>query len=660
MDHDQIDILKRALAREKAARKQAERILEDKAAELYDVNEKLKISNRDLEIILTRTDSQLQGVFENIVDAYLIIDLMGNILKMNDAAVSLLGFCDNKEEFNLIKMVHPDESERVQKSFKKLLKKGAITDFHVNIITKTKESKIVHINASIIYDQGIAVAAQGIVRDITKIKADEEQLIESENRLSTLILNLDSGVVLEDENRKIVLINKKFTELFNINKSPVELKGIDCKSASEQNSVLFKDPVAFIQRMNSIDEKKEAVIGDELEMINGKILERNYIPIVQGDQSKGFLWTFKDITLNRSYRKSLEAQRQKYRGIITNMNLGLIEVDTEDKVLMANQSFLEMSGYTEKELIGNIAGDLLPLDEGKEVIKKENTKRKRGHSNSYELQVKNKSGQIRHWLISGAPNYNINGEIVGSIGIHLDITDLKSLESQKESLLKALEKSNDELQEYAHVVSHDLKSPLRSINALVSWIKDDNVGKLDKNSLQNFALIESTLEKMEGLITDILNYSTVGAKSNDLQKLDLNYLIEDLKTTIFIPDHIFIKIINPLPVIIADKTKIHQLFQNLISNALKFIDKEKGIVEIDVLDKKTHYQFSIKDNGMGIEEKYHKKIFEIFHSLNKSKDSTGIGLSIVKKIIELHEGEIWLESEPNLGTTFYFTLKKYQ
>ena len=102
------------------------------------------------------------------------------------------------------------------------------------------------------------------------------------------------------------------------------------------------------------------------------------------------------------------------------------------------------------------------------------------------------------------------------------------------------------------------------------------------------------------------------------------------------------------------------MFQNLISNALKFIDKEKGIVEIDVLDKKTHYQFSIKDNGMGIEEKYHKKIFEIFHSLNKSKDSTGIGLSIVKKIIELHEGEIWLESEPNLGTTFYFTLKKYQ
>ena len=100
------------------------------------------------------------------------------------------------------------------------------------------------------------------------------------------------------------------------------------------------------------------------------------------------------------------------------------------------------------------------------------------------------------------------------------------------------------------------------------------------------------------------------------------------------------------------------MFQNLLSNAIKFIDKPKGLIEIDVQEKGAFYQFSIKDNGIGIEKKFHEKIFKIFHALNKSKDSTGIGLSIVKKIVNLHEGEIWLESEPKIGTTFYFTLKK--
>lgn len=529
MSQDKIDILHRALAREKAARKQAEKILETKAEELYDAKQKLEKSYSELEALLNTKDSQLQGVFENIVDAYVIMDLSGNILKMNDAAVDLLGFKHAKENFNLIKMASPNETERVIESFKLLLKKGSLTDFHLNIITKKKESKLVHVNASIIYDNEIPVAAQGIVRDIT---------------------------------------------------------------------------------------------------------------------------------LDNKYQKSLEAERAKYSSIIANMNLGLLEVDTDDKILMANQSFSEMSGYSEEELFGHVGGELFPIEGGSKIIEDENIKRRKGESNSYEIKVKTKSGEIRHWLISGAPNYNLNGKVVGSIGIHLDITDLKSLELEKEKLLSKLGKSNDELQEYAHIVSHDLKSPLRSINALVSWLKEDNAGKLDDTSIQNFALIETTLEKMEQLITDVLNYSSVGTNENEKTDVNLDTLITDLIKIMYKPDHVTLEILNKLPTLKGDKTKLQQLFQNLIGNAIKFINKEKGFVKINVEDVYTHYQFSIADNGMGIEKKFHNKIFKIFHALNKSKDSTGIGLSIVKKIIDLHEGEIWLESEPEKGTTFFFTLKK--
>ncbi|WP_142784565.1 sensor histidine kinase [Changchengzhania lutea] len=529
MGQDKIDMLQRALAREKAARKQAEKILESKAAELYEAKDKLEKSYSELEALLNKTDSQLQGVFENIVDAYVIMDLMGNILKMNDAAVSLLGFDDANEDFNLLEMANPNEMERVAESFQSLLINGSLTDFHVNVITRKKEEKLVHINASIIYDDGKPVAAQGIVRDIT---------------------------------------------------------------------------------------------------------------------------------LDNKYQKSIEAERVKYSSIIANMNLGLVEVDNDDKILLVNQSFTEISGYTEKELIGEIGGKLFPVYEDSQVIETENLKRQDGESNSYELKVRNKAGELRHWLISGAPNYNLKGEVIGSIGIHLDITDLKSLELQKERLLSKLGKSNDELEEYAHIVSHDLKSPLRSINALVSWLKEDNDGKLDDISMQNFALIEATLEKMEQLISDVLSYSSVGTSENEKVNVNLDEVITDLIQMMYKPEHITVEILNTLPTLKGDKTKLEQVFQNLIGNAIKFIDKTEGFVKIKAEELSTHYQFSIADNGVGIEEKFHNKIFKIFHALNKSKDSTGIGLSIVKKIVDLHEGDIWLESELGKGTTFFFTLKK--
>ena len=589
----------------------------------------------------------------------MVIDFEGNILKFNEAATKLFGFDIDKESIKVGSLIYKDDFQYAVDCFVQLNEKGFFKDYETRVYTKSKEVKWVHINGSIVFDKhNKPIAAQGIVRDITAEKASEEKLIESENRLATLILNLDSGIILEDENRKIVLSNTKFCELFKLKAKPTDLIGMDCVSAAEHNKLLFKDPEAFIQRMDAIDTAKKVVIGDELVMVDGTILERNYMPINISGKSKGFLWTFTDVTLKRTYRKRVEAQKQKYYNIIANMHLGLVEVNNDDEILMINQSFTDMSGYTEEELLGKKSRDIYPIDDGSGIIEEEQEKRKKGESSSYELNAICKFGKTRHWLISGAPNYNLEGDIIGSIGIHLDITELKSLELQKEKLLLKLEKSNDELQEYAHIVSHDLKSPLRSIDALVSWLKEDNKGKLDDMSLKNFELIEATLEKMEQLISDVLDYSSVGTDSSDKVDVDLNKKFNNIMSMLYIPEHIEIKLINALPTIKGDGTKLQQLFQNLISNAVKFIDKEKGLITIDVDDFKSHYKFSIQDNGIGIDKQFHDKIFKIFHALNKSKDSTGIGLSIVKKIVDLHEGQIWLESEVNVGTTFYFTLKK--
>ncbi|MEN8885181.1 MAG: PAS domain S-box protein [Winogradskyella sp.] len=656
---EDIDIYKRALAREKASRKAAEQILEAKSAALYETSKKLQESNKKLEWLVKQKTSELKGVFENIVDAYIVMDLWGGVLKMNEAAVNLLGYDNTVKPFNLLELADASEVDNVMNAFETLMTEGAVTDFHVKINTKTHTQRLVHINASIIINENNKpIAAQGIVRDITKEKEAEDLLIESESRLSTLILNLDSGVLLEDENRKIVLTNNQFCDLFSIPVAPSLLVGQDCSDSAEQSKVQFQNPEEFVIRINDILTKRTAVIADELKMTNGKILERDYIPIFKNSEYKGHLWSYRDVTLKRNYRQSLEAQRSKYQSIIANMNLGLVEVDNDDKILMINQSFEEMSGYTEKEIIGKCGIEIFPVIGEKEIITREHVKRREGSSSSYEIKVNTKSGDIRHWLISGAPNYNINGEVVGSIGIHLDITDLKNLQLQKENLLSKLERSNDELQEYAHIVSHDLKSPLRSIDALISWIKEDNKGNLDDVTLQNFSHIGTTLEKMEQLISDVLEYSSVGADDAVKEDVDIDILIKELINILYVPDHISITVDSKLPVLRGYKTKLQQLFQNLISNAVKFIDKPKGKITINVSLSDDCYQFSVADNGIGIEEKFHDKIFKIFHSLNKSKESTGIGLSIVKKIVNLHKGDIWLESTPGLGTTFYFTLKK--
>ena len=660
MSQERIDILERSLSREKAARKSAEKILEDTSRDLYILSDKLRATNSKLENLLHEKSSQLKGVFENIIDAFVVIDLWGNVIKFNDAATLLFGYNINTEALNILNLIHVEDMEYAKKSFTDLQIKGFFKNYKARVYTKLNGVKWVHINASIIYDKDKnPIAAQGIVRDITKDRTSNEKLIESENRLSTLVLNLNSGIILEDENRKIVLSNTKFCELIDKDTHPDDLLGLDITVLSEQNKNLVKNPELFVKSLHKIAEKKAAVFGAQIEMADGKVIGINYMPIILDGKSKGFLWTFTDITLEKKYNLSLEAQKLKFSNIIANMNLGLVEVNNDDEILLINQSFLDMSGYSEEELLGKKANQILFKKEGDNIILQQNKHRLTGESNSYELKVKNKNNEFKHWLVSAAPSYNLLGDIVGSIGIHLDITALKNLELQKELILKELEVSNNQLHEYAHIVSHDLKSPLRSIDALVSWIKADNVGKFDKVTTQNFQLLDTTLETMEKLISNVLKYSSAGSKAKEKEKdIDLNRTLSNLKDMLLIPDNISIKVLNKLPTVKGDNTKFQQLFQNLLSNAIKFCDKENGIIEVNYVDNNTFHQFSIKDNGIGIQKKYHDKIFQIFHSLNKRKDSTGVGLSIVKKIIHLHEGDIWLESEPNVGTTFYFTIKK--
>lgn len=228
---------------------------------------------------------------------------------------------------------------------------------------------------------------------------------------------------------------------------------------------------------------------------------------------------------------------------------------------------------------------------------------------------------------------------------------------EQQQLLHNLEVRNQELSDYAHMVSHDLKSPLRSIDTLTAWLKEDYKEKLGDAGGESINLIRNNVEKMDTLITGILEYSTIGKNRMDVYNVDTNKLIDDIIELIEIPSCITVTK-NNLPILKGDKYRLQQLFQNLIANAIAYNDKPAGTVDISVESKGDFWQFAIKDNGKGIDAVYFKKIFKTFEKLENNGKSTGIGLSIVKKIIDLYGGKIWLESQLEKGTTFFFTLKK--
>lgn len=485
-----------------------------------------------------------------------------------------------------------------------------------------------------------------------QLKKDKEEL----NRLSYVASANKNGVVFTKLDGSIFWCNDAFLALTGyskseiIGKTPIELGRTTSTDKKEIKKMVeaFHSGNAFevdlVHARKNGDSFWSRVKGQPIADSQGNTIQ--YFAILE------------DISLKKRYDESLEIEKEKYRGIIANMNLGLLEVDLNGMILMANQSFLDMSGYDTEELIGNKASGLFLTEEGEKILESKDKLRSEGVIDSYEVNVIDKSNENKTWLISGAPNYDIQGNLIGSIGIHLDITAQKALEKQKENLLIDLAKTNKELEDYAQIVSHDLKSPLRSMNSLISWIKEENEGGFEEQTMKYFSLMEHKVEKMDHLIEGILTYSKIDKEASRGEKVNTNDIIKGIIDMIHVPEHIKVTINNPLPVIKADRFRIQQLFQNLIGNAVNYIDKEKGLVEIACEEFASHYVFSVADNGVGMPKEIHGKIFETFKAYTTSKHSTGLGLSIVKKIVLFYKGEIWLESEEGKGTTFYVKLKK--
>jgi len=448
----------------------------------------------------------------------------------------------------------------------------------------------------------------------------------------------------------VIRINLK-GELVLRNKASEVFDQLYINGKKRSDKVLFK----YLSRSLSIESRELAFEGENdrrFYLVRSKVSESNeYINIY-----------LRDVTESKINERKLKIQEEKYRNIITNMNLGLLEVDKDDMVQFCNHSFTVISGYEFDEIKGKHAASMFLHDPQKPIIEEKNQLRTEGAADSYEILARNKQGEKRWWLISGAPNYNDQGEIIGSIGIHLDITEQKRLEADLEKALLSSREASKAKEAFLANMSHEIRTPL---NAIIGMIRELNKEELSQKQRGYLNSAQKASQHLLSIVNDILDISKIEAGELKLEQTHF-YLrevmvdVENILRNQAIQKHIEFLVqveAQVSEVFIGDPAIIRQILINLAGNAIKFT--QQGFVKIHCgagIPVDDHQQLSIHitDTGIGMDDEFVQRVFTKFQQEDKSSSrkfgGTGLGMVITKELIELLQGEISIKSQKGKGS----------
>ncbi len=494
------------------------------------------------------------------------------------------------------------------------------------------------------------------------VAAKTAELRRTALRISNVISNMQEGVLVEDENRRIALVNPGFCTMFGIPVAAELLIGTDCSGSAEQAKHLFADPEGFVEGINQLLAKREKTTGEILLLKDGRSFSRDYVPILIEGSYRGHFWKYSDITSQRKYEDALVRSEEKYRLLIENMNLGLLEVDMEGRIKYANQSFCVMSGFTREEMYGQVGEELFTTPENRHVIVKKNRSREKGISDAYELEVTNKQGHKKWWLISGAPLFNHEGKQIGSTGIHLDITERKQLEFTLREAKQMAEDTAKAKEVFLANMSHEIRTPMNAILGLGKQLVKTELNTHQRSFLES---INTAADNLLVVINDILDFSKIESGKLDLEAIgfslpDLIGQISNMLKSKAEEKGLTFKLEvdeQIAPVLIGDPFRINQVLLNLLSNSIKFT--EKGSIRLvcrvnESNAKEQTIELVVEDTGMGIDKKYLKKIFQKFsqESVNVARKygGTGLGMAITKQLVDIMDGKITIESRKDEGT----------
>jgi PAS domain S-box-containing protein len=557
-------------------------------------------------------------------------------------------------------MLQPQDLLLLDKEIEKSVATGQDFEFFNSIEFPDKRVKYILTLGQVIKNEAEEViGAQGSIQDITEKTLVEQSLINSNKLLDESQSIAKIGSWKFDLVTNDLVWSKAHYDIFELE----ELSSDKLFAAYRER--IFPEDLKILDNLN-LDKLN---IDEDFKISYRIVLPDNSIKHIleigkpiknEKGQMIGLQGSIMDVTEKTLAEQKIAEKAKEINDIRSALDeSSIVSISDKNGVFsFVNDNFCTISKYTKEELVGKdqriISGNLSP--DFTSTIYKTIT-----NGNIWKGEIRNlaKDGSYYWEKTTIVPFLDEKGKPYQYIAISADITDQKSAEENLKVALLNLGKTNKELDQFAYVVSHDLKAPLRAINNLSEWIVED-MPDMPKEVSANFDLLRGRVLRMENLINGVLEYSRIGRVEIEKETIDLKVMLSQIVDSIVPMEGFEVTIEDNLPVIISEGILLQQVFSNLISNAVKYNDKPLGKIGCHYKSVSGFHQFSIKDNGPGIAEEYHKKVFKVFQTIEARdvKESTGIGLSIVKKIIEEIGGTIHIESEQNKGCSFIFTVPK--
>ncbi|AII51477.1 PAS domain S-box protein [Hymenobacter sp. APR13] len=517
--------------------------------------------------------------------------------------------------------------------------------------------------------QGQPRTMTGVHTDISAVKETTLALEASMLRFSTTIANFQEGILLEDEHQQVVLANDALCQIFALNTTPDQLVGYNTRLLGQRMQHQFRHPEAFAQRYATIVRERQLLTAELFELANGHVIQGDFVPIYVAERYIGHLWKFQDITERKRNDDALRQREEKYRGIIENMNMGLVEMDLNRRVLFVNQAFSDITGYDRASFTEHHTIDRLMSPEDVAQARQRDQRRRRGESETYEISITDSAGELKWLLVSAAPLYDEDRQVYGSIAIVLDITHQKALELNLRAAKEQAEDSARAKELFLANMSHEIRTPMNAILGMGQLLAKTPLDTVQHTYLQ---AIETSGENLLVILNDILDLSKIGASQLHIERIGFSLaelLLQVEKSLHFKAEEkglVFRVVLDErLPaVLLGDPYRITQVLLNLAGNSIKFT--EKGSVTITCTqactdDTHVELQWSVADTGIGIDAEYLVDIFKDFSqedpSVTRRFGGTGLGLSISRQLVQLMGGEISIDSQKHRGTNSQFRLR---
>jgi PAS domain S-box-containing protein len=617
------------------------------------------------EDMLRESEAKYMDLYENATDMISTFDLQGRFTSANRAACTTFGYRkDEVSKRTLSDLLLPEDAKLAWERLQKMvaLKSDLIEEQPREYKAVRKDGSIfdVEVRTRLIMENGEIAGAQGISRDITERKRAEEELRESEEKYRTLY----------DSSRDAIMTLTPEEGFLSGNPATVEIFG--CKDEKEFTSRTPHDLSPQYQPDGTLSSEKDKQMmaiamekGSHFFEWTHKRMDGHEFPATvlltrMELQGRRMLQaTVRDITERKRAKEKIWQAEKEWVDSFGSLADVMVVVDTNFTIERVNKAAEELVGKTKEEIIGmkcyKVFHNLDNPPKNCPLKKSLNTKK-------VETVERYEQKFGRYFSVKCSPVLDENGEIIKFVNLISDITERKRAEKEVKKYTKELERVNRDLEDFTSTVSHDLRAPLRSIQAFSMLLTEDYADVLDETGRGYLNRVKEAVERMSVQIEDLLTLSRVGRKFIEVETVDLNELLEEIKADLSarIGERGGEVVVGKLPSVFTQRVWMKELFTNLIDNGLKFNKSGKPRVEISCEGNGKNYLFKVKDNGIGIEEKHIDKIFSLFERLHSQSEyeGTGAGLAICMKIVEGLGGDIWVESKLGEGSTFCFTIPR--